>query len=169
VNAEDFPVVPRCAEWTMVGFCDHIFCRATESLEKDLGGLRPTESSTPEETEDQRWLSEEPCWLHDTRENNIHWTSLAPELHSATAIADETFPTQQWTDLMPPGLVDTSDFSAHPCQYVAVTPNFPAAAPHFAARVNPAWSTAGHTPIMSLDGGVTDGAPAFMGPRRGDH
>lgn len=27
VRAEDAPEVPPHAEWTMVGFCDHIFCR----------------------------------------------------------------------------------------------------------------------------------------------
>ncbi|CAM9553176.1 unnamed protein product [Scytosiphon promiscuus] len=169
VRAEDAPEVPPQSEWTMVGFCDHIFCRSMDRLERNWGGLTAPGKPTAGESEEQRWLSNEPHWLHDTQENNHHWASLAPEIHSSTAVPSQLFPTHEWTDVMPPGLVDAKSIAAHRSPQLVPPPAFPSAGPHPSSYVNQAWWMAGRTQAMPPDDWVYDGGYAPPGARGGGH
>lgn len=134
-----------------------------DHLEKGWDDLSATELWIARHSEEQRSLSKEPHWLHDTHHNNNHWASLAPDIHSATMIPSQTFPTQTWTDVMPPGLVDTNGYAAQQLQHTAHAPGYPATGSPPMAGVNTVWSTAGYTPGMPPAGGVHGGTCAYVG------
>lgn len=148
----------------------YAFGRSMDHLEINWGGRAATDTPTAGDLEEHRWLSNDPHWLHDTHVNNNHdWASLAPEMCSATATPSQAFPTHEWTDVMPPGLVNANNSSVqhppyssiqHP-RHMAPAPGFPAAGPNPMAGVHPVWATAGSTPAMAPGGG----AFAHMGAR----
>lgn len=140
-----------------------------DRLDKNWGGLKAPSTAAAGDSEDQQWLSGEPHWLHDTRENNSHWASLAPDIHSATSILDPTFPTHEWTDVMPPGLGGTRRASAQLLQYMASAAGVPPVGPHPMAYANPAWTMAGDAPAAAAGGRAHEGASGHMGAHTDGH
>lgn len=107
--------------------------------------------------------------MRDNHDNNFHWGSVAPEFRPASAISGQTFSTHEWTDVMPPGLMDSTNAWAQQFGCIAPTPGCPAGRPHPVASVNQVWSTAGNT--SALFPGVRDneGTSSCMGARAHGH
>lgn len=136
-----------------------------DHLEKNWGGLNVTNAVTAGE---QRWMSKEPHWLHDTRENE-DWASLSSESHFATATPGQTFPTHEWTDVMPPGLGERTYSPYQQFQHAAhaQAPGYPAAGPYPMASISQAWSMGGQSPATAP--GLHGGTSVYTGAHADGH
>ncbi|CAN0022730.1 unnamed protein product [Scytosiphon promiscuus] len=168
VYVEDAPEVPPHAEWTMVGFCDHIFCRSMDHLDTAFGGLSATEPPAEEVLQEQRWLPRDPHWLHDAHANSNHWASLEPEINCSSATSTEVFQGNEGNDVILPFPVDASNISAQHVQYTAPAPGLPAVGPLPMACVNRVWPTVGQASVMPPGGVATDVAFPRMDLRVGN-
>lgn len=140
-----------------------------DHLDKTWSGVNAAGAPTATDSQEERWLPKEPHWLQDAHVNNNHWASLAPEMRSATAVPDRNFPKHEWSDMMPPGRVDTNNFSAEQLQYMAHASGVSAAGPHPMACANPPRFMVGHTSAMPPAGPPADGASAYMGALASGH
>lgn len=140
--------------------------RSMDHLDKTWGGLNGARQLTTGYSKEQRWQSEQP---YDAAENNIHWTSHAPESHPAFVISRQNFPPHERTSAMLPPLVDPTSVLAQQFQYMAPAQRFPSVGTHSTAAVNPVWSTAGHPPVMPPSDRAYDGASAYVGAHADSH